>query len=220
MLILINFFFVKSCHGMSIVVFRKQHFSLLVLQPSYRSPLELNRHDILLDAPATTGPISTERGTLPSANARLQRTSEPRLAPRDRREATEGVEKQFEASEYDEKELKANPFRINVVKLAKCQCMPVLRPKVFEPLPSSKTTSSIEPILRTRANSISYSRGKEVLKEKTAQHEYEQDYRSRERLSISVERKEQGQHSRPKSYLAKELKSNRRRAKRSDSSRS
>jgi len=191
-----------------------------VPQPSYRSPLELDKHDTLLDAPTTTGPISFERGTLLSSNARLQRTSGATLAPRDRREATEGVEKQFEASEYDVKELKANPFRINVVKLAKCQCMPVLRPKVFEPLSSSKATSSIEPILRTRANSISYNRGKEILKEKTANYEYERDYWSKDRISISDESKEQEKHSRPKAYLGKELKGSRRRAKRSDSSRS
>ena len=62
---------------------------------------------------------------------------------------------QLEDNRFDEKGLEANPFRVNVVKLAKCQCIPVLRPRIVEPdklVICSKGTTSGRSVTKNEKN--------------------------------------------------------------------
>ena len=97
------------------------------------------------------------------------------------RHSTPNVDENFETREFNETQLKANPFRINVVKLAKCQCMPVLRPKIFEPIISSKKIGSTETVTKSKGSSNS-SYIKTESKGKVTQYEAKVGPSSRDRF--------------------------------------
>ena len=140
---------------------------------------------------------------------------------KDRHEAMASIEQRAETNEFDEGRMKANLFRINVVKLAKCQCIPVLRPKIFEPVMWNRGMISAEAATKNRGILTSHGIEKESCKGKYLKSEEKQGYSSNERLIVSDERKKQdtacstNNNSRPKTVSTRGLKGSCRRTKRS-----